>query len=437
MVHQEKAQDNGLRIEFDPINSSIYWAKVTVPHPIVATLYEQTARILQQTTSLAGFNKGNAPIAYIKNNYKATIVDHVKSFLFTYYVLSFLQRSFLEHKMVVAGEPRLSSASITPESDAVFVFEITLFPDIELLEWKFFPFKAPKRKQYRDLDKQVEAFISEEQERTAAYTTPTLQPGDWVGFTITIVDENGESVLFDHQERLWFHLGEEEADGSLRELFLGKQIGDTLYSTSKELQDYFSGSLHADFIFRITIHSIVPHAYVCLENFKKHFKLKSSKEMYKKMIEVFSYRKDLSQRRSMVEESLKLLLNKHKFSVPNHLVLRQQNGVIEGLRKNPDYHVYRVQPDFQEHIRQLSEKRAKEQIIIDCIAYKDALDVATPDIETYLNLTKRSRLKEFIYFDMPHAALYGQDLPISEEMLKQSCLREKTLNHVIYHLTKE
>lgn len=159
--------------------------------------------------------------------------------------------------------------------------------------------------------------------------------------------------------------------------------------------------------------------------------------MYRKIIEVFSYRKDLSQRRSMVEESLKLLLNKHKFSVPNHLVLRQQSSVIDAVRKNPDYHVYRVQPDFQEHIRQLSEKKAKECIIIDCITYKEDLDIATPDIETYLNLTKRSRIKEFIYFDVPYSEFHGQDLPISEEMLKKSCLREKTLNHVIYHLTKE
>lgn len=398
---QETPHGQGLRIEFDPINTALCWVKITVPQPIVSAIYEQTARTIQQSATLPGFHKGNAPVFYIKQNFKAAILEHVKSFLFTYYVLSFLQRSLHTHKLLVAGEPRITKATIAPESAAIFTFEITLFPEIELLEWKFFPFKAPKRKQYRDLDKQVEAFVSEEQDRAHKYTNPVVQSGDWVGFTITIVDEHGESLLFGYQERLWFRIGEEEADGSLRELFLDKQVGNIFYTSSKELQDYFSGSLHADFIFCITIHTIVPYAFVCLENFKKHFKLKTSKEMYRKIIEVFSYRKDLSQRRSMVEESLKLLLHKHKFSVPNHLVLRQQGSVMEAVRRNPDYHVYRVQPDFQEHIRQLAEKRAKECIIIDRIAYKEDLDINTPDIETYLNLTKRPRIKEFIYFDVP------------------------------------
>ena len=68
----------------------------------------------------------------------------------------------------------------------------------------------------------------------------------------------------------------------------------------------------------------MPHAYFCIDHFKNHFKIKNNKEMYQKLIEVFSYRNDLSQRRTMVEESLKLLFSKHRFEIPNHLILRQQ-----------------------------------------------------------------------------------------------------------------
>ena len=76
------------------------------------------------------------------------------------------------------------------------------------------------------------------------------------------------------------------------------------------LQDYFTDSMNTYYNFAVTVEDIVPNAYFCLDQFKQHFRLKSNKEMYQKLIEVFSYRNDLSQRRTTVEESLKLLFFK-------------------------------------------------------------------------------------------------------------------------------
>ena len=46
-------------------------------------------------------------------------------------------------------------------------------------------------------------------------------------------------------------------------------------------------------------------------------------------------------------------------------------------------------------------------------------------------------MKDFIYFDPFVTKIQGQEIPISAATLKQACLREKTLNHIIYHLTKK
>jgi len=46
-------------------------------------------------------------------------------------------------------------------------------------------------------------------------------------------------------------------------------------------------------------------------------------------------------------------------------------------------------------------------------------------------------MKEFIYFDIPHTKLKGQEIPLATKELAQACLREKTLNHIIYHLTRK
>src|SRR5205085_1447643 len=109
-------------------------------------------------------------------------------------------------------------------------------------------------------------------------------------------------------------------------------------SDNKELQNYFSERMTTDYRFHIRITDMQPDSFFCLEQFKQCFKLKTNKEMYKKLIEVFSYRNDMSQRRTMAEESLKLLLSKNHFVVPNHLSLRQQARILSTIQLNPDYH---------------------------------------------------------------------------------------------------
>ena len=156
-----------------------------------------------------------------------------------------------------------------------------------------------------------------------------------------------------------------------------------------------------------------------------------------RLVEVFSFRNDLSQRQLMIEESLKLLLTRHHFDVPKYLVLRQEKQVLDAVRDNPDYQVYRTQPDFRDYVWQLAEKQIKETILLDQLSHKENVHVKHDDIKQYLNLTNRARMKDFIYFEHPETKIAGREMPISSELLKQSCLREKTLNYIIHHLTKK
>ncbi|MFI5333348.1 MAG: trigger factor [Candidatus Babeliales bacterium] len=429
---------HALRLELNVVNDSLYNAVVTVPQHCVAAIYKQAARSQQQTIVTHGFAKGEVPLNYIEHNFKAALVEHVQEFLFNYFVLNFLYHEIRNRKLLVAGDPRVLSIDMDPEHDAHFTFALTLFTPIELQEWKYFPFKAPKRKKYKDLDRQVDAFIKEEKDNFDHHgASSDVRIGDWVSFDVVLVDEKQCPLFTEHTQNLWVKIGDEEADSTLRELFAGKKIGDTFCSSNKGLHDYFSPHLEHSYAFCISVVDIVHNAYFCLESFKKYFKLKNNKDIYQKLIEVFSFRNDLSQRRSMVEEAFKVLLSKHRFSVPNHLILRQLDKVMRAIQSNPDYHVYRMQKDFKERARQLAEKQAREEIIIDQIAYQEHIVANHQDIKTYLNLIKRPRTKEFIYFTPPLSKLRGQEAPLSTEELRIACSREKTLNHIIFHLTQK
>ena len=109
-----------------------------------------------------------------------------------------------------------------------------------------------------------------------------------------------------------------------QELFLGKKIGDVIYTDNEGLREYFNEQMGSNFNFCVTIKDIVPHSYVCLDQLKKQFRIKTNKELHQKLIEVFSYRNDISQRKAMIDEACKLMLSKHPFSAPHFLILRQE-----------------------------------------------------------------------------------------------------------------
>lgn len=436
---QTNSNNNSCALDLKLLNSEPTFCSlsVIVPAKIVDAVYQQ-AIISQKNTSPAfGFHKRETPAAYIEKNYSSNLIEHIQEFLLKYVVMNYLDKAIYDKKILIAGQPRLSSITLQPGSDAHFNFELSLFPPINFQEWKYLPFKPPKRKNYKDLDRQVDTFLQEEAVAKDKYINQNIQIGDWVNYTLTLVNDNNDHVLNGHAATLWVKIGDEEPDKPMQELFLRKKNGEVFISDHMILQDYFTETLNTNYKFAVNILDVVPYAYFCLDQFKQYFRIKSNKEMYQKLIEVFSYRNDLSQRRTTIEESLKLLFSKHRFEIPNHLVLRQQKTVLDAIQLNPDYHVYRVQKDFKDTVRDLAEKQIREEIFLNQMAHEEDITINHNDVKGYLNLTKRARTREFLHRDPPMTKIRGQEIPIPSEELDRICLQEKVINHIIYHLTKK
>ncbi|MCX5922560.1 MAG: hypothetical protein NTX86_04510 [Candidatus Dependentiae bacterium] len=418
-------------------NEHIGHASIIIPAAIINTLYLEASLSQKTYTQAFGFNKGEVPLEYIASNFKVNLIEHIKEFLFKFFVVDFLLEQIHTKKLLVAGEPRLIEVTVELNQPARFKFELSLFDSIGIQEWKYLPFKSPKRKNYKELDLQVDMFVKEEQGFLKNADLTTLAVGDWVNFKVNLLNNTNTPLFNAHTTSLWLKLGDEEIDNTFHDIFLNKTIGSCFTTTSKSLQDYFSNLIDTNYTFSIEITDILKNNFFCLDSFKRHFRLKTNKEMHQKLIEVFSYRNDLSLRRSMAEESLKLLLSKHRFVIPNYLILRQQEVVLDSIKQNSDYHVYRMQKDFKERIRQLAEKQLRETLFLNQLAYHEELEVSDSDLKGYLNLTNRPRMKDFLYFDAPETKVHGQEIPLSTQELKQFNLREKTLNHIIYHLMKK
>lgn len=411
-------------------------ATVTVEKPYVDTVYQEALRQQRQDARIQGFLQGDTPLNYLEKTYKAPLMNHLQEFFLSSCVSTYLMNQLAHHKIVMVGEPRLQAITMDPQTDASFTFEVTTARPKINHDWDRISFRAPARKNYRDLDKQVELFIKEETEQPTPAANG-IKIGDWISFSLQPISASSTELLGSYKDILWLKIGDEEADEEAQALFVGKKVGDTFTSKANFLQCYVSNSFDACYMFTITILNHVADALFSLPLFKQHFHLKTTRDVHLKLIEVFSCRQDLSQRRETVELALKALTRHHHVPIPESLIANKQQEILEAVYLNPDYYVYKAQPDFKEKVHMLAEKQLKELALIDALGYQENINPTKDDILSYLNLMKRPRTREFIYFTLPSTKTHGQELPVSHETIRKQCMREKTLNHVITKLMKQ
>ncbi|MBA3752052.1 hypothetical protein H0X06_04630 [Candidatus Dependentiae bacterium] len=412
-------------------------ATITVGRDYVNTLYSQILLSQKMLAQTPGFLKGSTPLHYIAENFRPNILEHLKELLFTHCIQHFLYASLIENKIVVIGDPDLVDIYLKPNEDAQFIFTLASAALENDQKWKRLSLRHLERKHYKDLDKQVEFFIKEETDRKKEHKSSVIEPGDWIQFEISLVDKTNNPLLDTYKSSLWISIQGEDDEKDLRELFLGKKVGDSFFTQSVFLQEYISHLTDMEYNFFVEIKDHLPNAYFNIDLFKHHFSLADEEMLASKLVEVFSTRNDITLRREIMEASLKLVCKQFFFLLPHHLVERQRSMVLQSVQFNPDYHVYKSQINFKENVNQLAEKQLKEALIIDAIAFNEGISVSDEDVRSYLNLLKRPRMKEFMHFKLPEFKLQRQEVPLSSELVKRYCLREKTLNYIIKEFTKK
>lgn len=414
--------------------NSIQYLSITTSSDTVNQLVEYIANHQTKFITAKGLKDSKEGISYIKDRFRESFLAHAKELLFKLHVMSHLYKSIHKNKILISGSPRLAKINLLPNQDIKFTFEVTCPNNAEIDEWKYMVFKFPQRKFYKDLDKQAELFAKTEAENEQKYSLNSVDLNDWVCFDIWLATDDQKPFIIQLRENFWLKIGQGEAYLPFQEIFIGKKKGEEFITNSLCFQEYFSEYMDTKYCFGIKIIEVLPSAFFSLSRLQEHFKIKTKKKTHQKLIEVFSYRNDISLHRTIVEDLLALLLRKQSLTIPESQVLRHQQYLLDELQNNADYPVYKVEKHFDSYIKQLAEKQVKEFILMDQIAYKENISCNNDDVALYLNLTQRPRTKEFIYFQHPALKANSLEYPISSQELSLSCLREKTLNHIVNHL---
>ena len=411
--------------------------RITIHQKVVKSLYKHALKLLKKENSIIGFQQDHAPQIYLDEYYREHVLNHLKEFLLKYSVISFLYKNVREKKIIMIGDPRLDNIIINLGQNAEYHFDFTPAPPVPVRDWRYLPFKPPLRKKYKDIDKQATNFITEERTlKSNLGKNSDISTGDWILFSASLLNENKKPLFNNLQEYLWLRISDEETGEPFNTLFIERKKGDQFNSTNQCLCEYFGSQLNIPYLFQISILEVLPHTYFCLDSFKEQFRLKSDRKTHQKIVEVYSFRNDLSLRRAMVEETYKVLSRTFPIDVPQSAITRQERIIRDELQLNPDYSVYKLQSTFSDTIKSLAEKQMRTTLLTDYFSQQENITIDAKDVYNYLNLTKRPRTKEFIHFLHPSICVNEDEAPIPYESLKHTCIKEKTMNHILYHLTK-
>lgn len=430
------AKKRNPHLTFKSFQASSHLLKVTIEvgTPLVDQLRKETVELFKQG-AFDGFADNHIPDGYIMENFYSEIHERIKGYIFRHLVIDFLLTELFERQIIFANYPRLIGAEFLQGPKLIFHFDVSISDVLELKDWKLFLFKLPKRKRYKDLDKQVEQFLNGQAAVAANQNQQIIEENDWVCFDAILINHRCEILDNSFTSRFWLRANGKGLQEEFSAMFAGHVVGDqftTNHFDFDETQHEIDGKRYN---FLINIKGIIKGSALSTDLFKSTFKLKNKIEIHSKLMEVFSYRNDISQRKMIIEELFHLLLTKHRFEVAKHLVLRRVEDLLVSLMKQPDYQVYKSQKDFFLQVEQLAEKQLKEEIIIDQIAHAENIMIDFKDMQHYLHLFNNKRLREFVYFKSLIEKIDELEAPINANILTQAVLREKVLNHIIYTLT--
>lgn len=402
---------------------------IDIPENLIQKIMIFVVKKKKKDLVMHGFESGDIPFEYIKVHYHNSLSKHLEYIFYNFYVQDRLIKKLRSHASYIPRIFEVDCQSDFKQDKITFTYN---YMD-KLLQYQFLPdfkkLKFPERKKYRDLDRQAKLIIDLEDKNRELYKANCVEEGDWVGIKVYLSD--GENILDKELHvKLWINITNESIDKEMRDVFLGKKLNDKFFSQAHFLNDALSTNF-INYVFYIEIEDHISQAYFYIDGFKSAFEY-DNKDVFEKIIDIFSLRNDISLKKEKGQLVLRYFLEKIKIYIEPQIIQEHEAIIRNKIIKNPDYLLYQSDVNFAANIKRLACRQAMEKILVD--NFINAYEVSSNKnlLYWYLNILQRNRLKDFLYFDVNH--VYdnsNKSIPINNSIIEQMALREKVIELLI------
>lgn len=382
---------------------------------------------------MPGISCSSLPITYTQHYFAQEIETETQQFLYEHFIEGNIQTFLQENKITTINWPRVKSVDGDAQSGYTVTVALSLAPHLQLHDWHAQTFTAPKRKNYTDLDIQVESFITTLNKEESAVQETAVEVGDWVRFSAQFRSPLVQTPVHSHAQ-YWLRITNPILTTPAMQQFLSAKVGSSFTLPASALSPRQESTSATDYYFDIVVEHIVKTQSLSVKQVKECLRVTDHQTLHDKLIEIFSYRNDISLRKAIIEELFYSLFNAFRFEIAPHAITRRKELLLFLMHQTPDNSVYLKQKHFASHITLLAETKLKEEAIVDAIAQLENITVTPDDITHYLSLASNERLKEFLYFAPLTEDVISSDQPCGEYVLHQTVRREKTLNAIIQQI---
>lgn len=377
--------------EVETVGACVRRFRIRVPPDELARAFDRELKELAKQVSMPGFRPGKVPRTVLERRFGDSVRAEVKDHLLS----DTYQQAVKAHNLHPVETPPIHPPDVktTPEGDVQVEFEVEVRPQFELLTYKEMKVAAPP---VAVSDAEVEDGILKLRRNLAhvhEIESGPIEANDFLlaDLTYTLLDG---SVL-QHPQRV-LNLGagllETIKIENLAQSFFGKMKGDVV-RVSATLPEHFEPKEHAGRtaaidvaiakIQRVEVPEVTPELLASM-------RVESLDELRAKMRESIQQSKEEDRNRSIEEQCLDLLVERHDFELPARLLERVEQEQMEHFRRQlrsvetPEEEVSRRALEFEGRNRELARKRVKARFLLDRIAEEENLQVSQEELQRAL-----------------------------------------------------
>ncbi|MGD2278694.1 MAG: trigger factor [Candidatus Omnitrophota bacterium] len=349
-----------------------------------------------KTAEIPGFRPGKAPLDIVRKKYEKDAADEVKKRL----IPEAYQQALNENKLNPVSYPEISDISIDTDGSLRFKAKVDVYPDIKLRKYKGLQITKQK---ITLKDEEIEEAILRIRNMHAEYPEKDshIEQGD---FGICDIEAfiDGEAITKKHNN-MWIEADKDSSMLGLGEKLCGMKKGDSKEINATLPENYpdkkYAGKAAT---FNVEIKDVRSKKLPELnEEFAKKLEKGSVGEMKEELRAQLLAKKEHNEKVKMKNQIMEELLKKNVFDVPESMVKRQLDVLLERARnelaqKGVDQKTIESEKDkLKENLKKDAENKVRLYFILDSIANAEKITVEDEEVENWIKALADSYKQPF------------------------------------------
>ncbi len=402
--------------------------KITVSQELVQQKFDEVFRKLKTQAEIPGFRKGRAPMTTIKARYGQAAAQDVLEDLMDESYKEAIQQSGL----TPVDYPRISEVDFGEGKPLTYIAELEIRPEIKLEQYSGFTLKQPDDAVKDGEVAEMLEYLQRKNSSLEVVERPA-QASDFVLLDLEAVSDSGGKVEQKKFENVQLELVEgpvaSQFTKQLSGLDAGAETEIEIDYPKEHFDERFAGSKVR---FRANVKVVRQLNLVELnEEFFKQFdeSVKTVDEFREKLRADIQARKTKEALDAVREEVIKAVIDKNRFDLPEALVERYLDRMVEDYKQNSKEAI--DEEEVRKQYRAIAIRHIRWDLLHHEIAEKEQIRVEQSDLDTWLQR----------FADNYKMTLEQARKTITENRriadLKETILENKVIEHILNKSTIE